>query len=323
MSLFLQPDSALQIAEYVVEIWEDQKGNLWFGTMAQGLVRYDGKLLTYFTTKDGLPENTVVSIVEDKEGNIWLGTHMGAAKYDGKSFTRYNHSQGLQGMGCKLMIDQKGNLWAGTNSGVFQFDGKGFVPFELPQPKIDASSYKWTKGKVWELMEDREGNMWFGRDGLGACKYDGESFTHFTKQEGLPSNNVSSILQDQAGNIWFGCLSSDFPEYRNEGGLARYDGKSMQQYPNEKGLSNNDIYTLAQDRAGNVWIGAIGHGVYRYDGETFALFAETDRTDLIERMGLQAFWEDRKGTIWLGFSGGLFRLEGDKMMNVTKGGPWD
>ena len=41
-----------QIAEYVVEIFEDSKGNLWFGTGNKGAARYDGKALTYFTTVD-------------------------------------------------------------------------------------------------------------------------------------------------------------------------------------------------------------------------------------------------------------------------------
>jgi hypothetical protein len=34
-----------------------------------------------------------------------------------------------------------------------------------------------------------KGNIWFGRDGYGACKYDGSSFTRFTNEDGLPSNN--------------------------------------------------------------------------------------------------------------------------------------
>ena len=55
-------DNAPQIAEYVVDIFEDKKGNLWFGTMGKGVARYDGNILTYFSTKDGLCGNTVASI---------------------------------------------------------------------------------------------------------------------------------------------------------------------------------------------------------------------------------------------------------------------
>ena len=77
-------------------------------------------------------------------------------------------------------------------------------------------------------------------------------------------------------------------------------------------------YTIAKDKAGNIWIGAIGHGVYRYDGESFSLIQQTNRMDLTQGLGLQAVLEDRNGTIWLGFSGGLFRLDGKEILNVTK-----
>ena len=315
-------DTSSQIAEYVVEIYEDKKGHLWFGTMAKGAARYDGETLRYFTTEDGLPGNTVLSFAEDQEGNLWLGTHSGASRYDGKAFTNFGQNEGLHGMGCNILVDRKGNIWAATNHGVFHYNGLVFTEFKIPNPQIENLSYKWEAGKVWNLMEDSKGNIWFARDGYGACRFDGVLFTHFTKKDGLCSNNICGMIEDKNGNIWFGTLSSDFPEYVNEGGLSRYDGKTFTQYPEMKGLSKNDVYHIEKDKAGNIWIGAIGTGVYRYDGENFTLFNETDRKDLIKGFGVQATLEDRNGTLWLGFSGGLFRFDGSSFINVTQDGPW-
>lgn len=311
-----------QLAEYVVEVNEDSKGNLWFGTMAKGAARYDGKALSYFSMENGLIDNTVASIVEDHAGNIWFGTHNGASKFDGKTFTNYGEAAGLHGPGCNLLVTKNGDIWAGTNHGAFRFDGSSFHPFELPVPEIENPSYKWEAGKIWSLIEDRQGNIWFGRDGFGACKFDGTSFTHFTKKDGLCSNNVSQIVEDGQGGIWFGALSSDFPSYKNEGGLSRYDGTSFTKFPEVEGLSESDIYTIYADKSGNIWICAIGVGIYRYNGEKFTLFSETDRMDLTKNMALQGIVEDQNGTLWLGFSGGLFRLFGTAIINVTQGGPW-
>lgn len=316
-------DSASQISEYVVEIFEDTKGNLWFGTMSDGAVRYDGKTLTYFSTKDGLCDNTVVGITEDKEGNLWFGTHNGISKYDGKIFTTFAETKG-QISGCKILIDRTGQIWAGTTEGAFRYNGSSFSEFKIPSPVIDNPSYKVVAGKVWSILEDKKGNIWFGRDGFGACKYDGTTFTHFTKKEGLCSNNVSCIVEDNQGNIWFGCLSSDFPKYINDGGVSRYDGKTFTQYPEIKGLSKNDIYTLYKDKTGNIWIGALHHGAYRYDGEKFILFKDIDKKDDMTRIfGIQSILEDTHGTLWFGFSGGLFRFNGTSFINVTKNGPWN
>lgn len=309
-----------QIGEYVVEIFEDNAGNLWFGTMAEGAARFDGKTLTYFTTKDGLCGNTVASIAQDQEGNMWFGTHTGASRYDGKTFTNYASAQGLEGAGCNIVVDRNGTIWAATNAGAFRFNGTAFIPFNIPVPALEKSSYKWVAGKVWSLKEDSKGNIWFGRDGYGACKFDGTSFTHFTKKDGLCSNNVSAIAEDQHGNIWFGTLTSDFPKNNQEGGVSRYDGKTFTKFQELAGLHENDIYTLYNDKAGNIWIGATGLGAYRYDGKTFTLFKETDRSDLTTNFGVQSILEARDGTLWFGFSGGLFRFNGKSFVNVTREG---
>lgn len=313
-----QPDA--QIGEYVVHLFEDKAGNLWFGTMSEGAARYDGKTLTYFTTRDGLCGNTVASIAQDKEGNMWFGTHTGASRYDGYLFTNYTSAEGLEGAGCNILVDRNGNIWAGTNAGLFRYNGKSFTKFDIPIPAIENPSYKWVAGKVWSLIEDHEGNLWFGRDGYGACKYDGKTFTHFTKKDGLCSNNVSCIMEDSRGNLWFGTLTSDFPKNVHEGGLSRYDGKSFTQFPEIKGLTENDIYTIYEDKSGKIWIGATGVGAYRYDGQNFMLFNETDRSDLTVNFGVQSILEARNGTLWFGFSGGLFRFNGNSFVNVTRNG---
>lgn len=311
-----------QIDDYVVEVFEDSKGNLWFGTMAKGAARYDGKSLTYFSKKDGLCDNTVACINEDKDGNIWFGTHNGASRYDGRTFTSFTETGGLHGAGCQILVDRSGNIWAGTNHGAFRFDGVSFSKFSIPDPGIKAPSCKWETGKVWCLMEDRKGNIWFGRDGLGACRFDGTSFTHFTKKDGLCSNNVSQIMEDRQGNIWFGSLSSDQPRYVQEGGLSRYDGRTFTRFPETKGLHDNDIYTIYEEQSGNIWIGATGVGAYRFDGEKFTLFDRTDRKDLTVHFGVQSIREATDGRLWFGFSGGLFRFNGTSFVNVTQAGPW-
>jgi ligand-binding sensor domain-containing protein len=316
----VKQDTASQISEYVVEIFEDKKGNLWFGTMSDGVARFDGKTVTYFSTKDGLCDNTVASIAEDKEGNIWFGTHAGASKYDGKTFTNFTETKGLHGAGCKFLVDSKGHIWAGTNHGAFRYNGTSFSKFDIPNPVIENPSYKWVLGKVWGLMEDSKGNIWFGRDGFGACKFDGSSFTHFTQKDGLCSNNVSEIVEDKQGNIWFACLSSDLPKPIKEGGICRYDGKVFTKYPEMEGLSKNDIYSVYADKKGDIWMGATGLGIYRYDVKSFKFFKGTDRMDLTWSMGIQSILEDRHGTLWIGFSGGLFRFNGTAFTNVTKNG---
>ena len=85
--------------------------------------------------------------------------------------------------------DRKGNIWIGTWGGVCRFTGSGFINFHIPKPDVELLPYQTTMNWSTEIMEDSEGNIWFGRGGYGATKYDGASFTHFTKKDGLASNN--------------------------------------------------------------------------------------------------------------------------------------
>ena len=131
----LKPKDIDRIATYVVEVYQDRKGHLWFGTVSNGAARYDGESLAWFSEKDGLPSNTVSSIAEDKDGNLWLGTHNGICKFDGKAFTVMwrtsgRHDQGEGWMG--VSADRAGKIWTSTNEAVFRFDGTDFSEFELP-----------------------------------------------------------------------------------------------------------------------------------------------------------------------------------------------
>ena len=205
-----------------------------------------------------------------------------------------------------------------------KFDGNTFTDFPLPIPDIEVPSYQETENWVTDIIEDKEGNMWFGRSGYGACKWDGKTFTHFTKKDGLPSNCIQAITEDLQGDIWFGTRvgEKDHPDPDKrvgESGLCRYDGKSFTHFPDIEGLSKNDMYSIYKDKRGDLWIGANGVGVYRYDGKDFTLFYETDREDMDYQLGgIQSILEAKNGQLWVGVSGGLFRLSGMYFNHVSQ-----
>jgi len=317
--------SDAQIAEYVVEVFEDSRGHLWFGTMSKGVARYDGKNLKYFSEQDGLTAQTVSSIIEDKGGTMYFGCHTGLFSYDPtaekkglKPFaqrieTSGRHDEGTGWIG--VSIDQSQNIWISNNDGLYNYKNKQLVEYKLPIDRDSIKEYSITAGRARFQMEDSKGNLWFSTDGYGALKFDGEKFSRLTKADGLWSNSVNSILEDQEGMIWFACMQAYQPSTTNDGGVCRYNPSStdlasaFQKFPKVEGLSNKDIYTLFMDNSGDIWIGATGTGAYIYDREKFTLYSGSDREDLTKYYGLQDILHDSKGNIWFGMSGGLFLFD--------------
>ena len=271
-------------------VLEDKAGNIWLATW-QGIVRYDGKLFTNFTLKEGLRRFHVFSVLEDRAGNLWFGTIGGGVyRYDGKSFRRFTTDDGLADNSVACMLeDSAGNLWFGTEKGLSRYDGRRFRNFTAKEGLSSDS--------VNSIAQDRAGNLWFGTRG-GVSRFDGNSITAFTDGEGMSFPNVRSIVVDKAGTVWMG----------GQRGLWRYE-------PGRKSLTRitkQFIGYLFEDRKGNLWVSGsaiddLGMTLSRYDGKSFTEIAKRDRSNGGQIFGIA---EDRSGNIWFGTMDGVWRYDG-------------
>ena len=59
------------VREFVRTMYQDNKGNYWFGTNGDGIIRYDGQILEKITIAGINSHFRVLEIVEDEAGNLW------------------------------------------------------------------------------------------------------------------------------------------------------------------------------------------------------------------------------------------------------------
>jgi len=159
---------------------------------------------------------------------------------------------------------------------------------------------------ILSMLQDTNGNIWFGTWDGGVSRYDGKYFTHFTEEEGLSNNRVYSILEDSSGDLWFGTFG---------GGVSKYDGKNFTNYTEKEGLSNNDVFSIFQDKAGNIWAGTNGGGVSKYDGKTFTNY--TKKEGLCDN-NVSSILQDKSGNLWFGTPNGVSKFDDKSFTNYTQ-----
>lgn len=195
-----------------------------------------------------------------------------------------------------MIQDRKGNIWLACWKGIIRYDGKTFTNF--------TNKEGLRRFRVFSILEDRTGAIWFGTIGAGVYHYDGASFTNFTTKEGLANDKIGCIYEDKAGKIWFGTM----------GGVSCYDGSSFRNFTTNEGLCNDDINAIIEDEDGKFWFGTRGEACF-YDGKTFTNLKNDAGAPFIN---VRSVIKDRKGNIWLGGNNGLWSYDGSSFTNYTR-----
>ncbi len=301
------------VSQYIRSIFQDSKGNLWFGTIGEGVVRYDGKTLTYYSDGEGFRSQSVFAINEDRAGNMWFGTDQGVYKYDGRTFKVYAQQDGLDHIDISrkgILIDRSGGVWVGTHGGVYQYDAaadrSGLTCF--------SRSAVFPPMNVAGIMQDRDGNIWVASSDKGVFRYDGKSVVNHRGKPRLGENYAGGMAQDKQGNMWF----------TMQRGICKFDGRTFTEYTAKNGLGGTEIWGILIEQSGSIWITARG-STTRFDPslplsdpKAFRVYTGADGMTCC----VQSMFQDRSGKVWWGTGQGLYRFNGKRFYQVRKAGPW-
>lgn len=322
------------VSELDPAIWRvhhARNGDYWFGSRDRGVYRFDGKSLVNFTTKDGLYYDPVGGIQEDQAGNIYFATSFdarsgrhtqGVSRFDGKAFSPLDVSD--QAAPAEAWSLQPEDLWfggGGDTGTVLRYDGKTLQRLALPSssegddflaahPRSEYPNIRYSPYDTYVIFRDSRGHIWFGTAMLGACRYDGNSFSWLTESElRNGSFGTRSIVEDRDGRFWF-CNS-----------LHRYvvdvTGGGGPKFGKEEGIRDAGdparpriagIMSSVVDNAGELWIATYGDGVWRYDGKDAIHYPVKDGDGDVT---LYTICRDNQGILWLGtHTAGAYRFNG-------------
>lgn len=119
-------------------------------------------------------------------------------------------------------------------------------------------------------------------------------FRHYNIENGVSSNNISTLFQDQKGYIWIG----------TENGLNRFDGNQFTLYQKNNPLYSNfhanSINTICETTDKELWLGT-DNGVFIYNQvkDTFTPFVKqtSDKTSITS--WITHIIQDKAGNIWI------------------------
>ncbi len=303
-------DTVKDLGSSIMVVYQDKKNIFWFGSWETGVYRYDGKTLINYNTKQGLPNNRVDEIKEDNSGNIYFNgcyPNSTITRFDGYTFTTLTP---IPSNDWKL---QSNDMWfkhSYQSEKVFRYDG--ITLYELPIPKPPKLSNPF---EIYSIYQDSKGNIWFGTNPSGVCRYNGKSFEWITENDVTEfgdggANGVRAITEDKNGDFWFNTAfrynvydsitlnSTKF--YRRHESTGSLDGK-------EDG-SINEYLSIVKDNNNNLWMATFRNGVWKYDGTKVTHYPVQQNA---KDISIFSIYKDNGGELWLGtHENGAYKFDG-------------
>jgi signal transduction histidine kinase/CheY-like chemotaxis protein/streptogramin lyase len=288
---------SLGVAEGIIGragIVSDSAGRLYLATehgLVTGTPTPSGMQFALVPRPPRVSQPEAASAYVDALGAVWYGCGTSLCRYEGGQGREIGSEEGLPFQKWDAILgDLEGNLWVRSDRALFvrapgarRFQQRGGLP--------EATNTYPT------LALDPLGRLLAGTY-RGLARQTGDGWEIIGAQEGLTTNDISSVVQDREGSIWLGLLGS---------GLARWLGyNEWQSWSDSEGLSRESIWSIARDAGGRLWVGT-QFGLNYAEERGGKLLWRRQPTTGINMIRALAAAPD--GTLWIGGApGGLRHL---------------
>jgi len=295
-------------------IFEDSDQNLWIGTN-HGVNLFkkssnDFIQVDVSTIKGG--RNYISSFAEDSNKNVWIGTFGGVKHLNKKTNLLDNIKSDSnfilnQSRVLSLFYDKHYGVIVGTSTGIKCFDPATTDIKGLPAGIVKNKEL--LSAKVWKVVKDTDGNLWFATETKGAFFYDKTADTvtwyaySFNDVNSVSSNWINDIMIIDANTVWFATKDglSVFNKAKNK--FTRYKHNPLNNYS----LTDNDVKCFLKDRHGCIWTGTTAGGINFYNkaNSNFTKIGEAAKPNFgLNNSIVSALAKEKNNTLWVGTYGG-------------------
>lgn len=278
-------------ASTVLNIREGTDGSLWFCTVQNGLFRWNGKSVENWTTANGLNRNYVFDVMPLGKFDAWVFGYSGLYRLKNRELDKIPVPKelGTNTVYYGYQRDKAKSIWIGTSAGVLKYTKGEFTLLTEDNGLVDNN--------IWKIIQDREGNIWFGSKTNGVSKLNSERFKLYNSNNDMTDPTVDAVFRDDGGRLWLGTLQ----------GATVWDGNSRRTFKETDRLSSEIVNDFAQHADGRIFI-ATDFGVTIHDQGTLTPYT-SDRLAINDVQDI--FIDGDK--VWLCTQGGPALLEGGQI----------
>ena len=326
-------------------ISQSEKGDLFFGSYGNGLIRYSrdtGDFETLMANPENhasLSSNDVYDVYVGEEDIVWVGTQEGLDYYD---YTRDrfqslvhlpNNENSLSSSFVQTLFQDKDNtFWVGTREGVDHvvFE-EGYRDPKITHMNMDNILFKALDSSyVSAIFRDSKDRMWIATmgDGLFLINEGQNLYRRYRHNaanlKSIASSSVRAVIEDHMGRIWFGTGGGLSLLVEEAGGKYSFENFGYPKYDSNS-LPLNDIYTVFEDSKHRIWIGTNKGGVSLLQengsAKSFLRFYNNPSDPKsLSNDEVFVIYEDALGRVWFGTSAaGLNLLMEDGIKEINNG----
>ena len=259
ISHFYRTASPNSVPNIIHSIFEDSSGDIWLGSYANGLAKFNQKT-GYCEYVKRFSNEKVYCITEDKNKNLLIGTYGSGFLVLDKEGNELNHYESSKNENDSLSVDELSNdwvnymicdrdgfIWIGHYKGVSCFDPskKTFLPYLGKNNLLPGTV-------ALSLLEDKAGKIWIGTSsGLYCFDKQSRQMKSYTTKNGLSNDVICGIAEDDQNNIWISTYN----------GISKFNSKDNRfiNYYASDGLQGNEFTRGAvfNDNRGKLFFGGI------------------------------------------------------------------
>jgi signal transduction histidine kinase/ligand-binding sensor domain-containing protein len=298
------------IYDHITFITEDIEGHLWFGTLANGLSRYDRltNKSKHYTIRnadsEGFYDESGWTAFASPNGWLWISTQEANLYKIDLYVNKFDLDISTGNNVYYVYEDNPEVLWIGSDNGLF----KKHVPSgKIKNYRHDPQNpQSLGNNNVTHIYRDPSGTLWLATSGgLNRFNETTETFTRYVfdpKQEtSIAWNDISVLHTDQDGQFWVGTYG---------GGLHIMDKKNgtftriRHNVSDTTSMSGDIITALLEDGAETFWVGTWDtKGINKMDRHTKRCKRYLHGVNVISIL------KDRENVIWVGAQNNVYRFD--------------